>query len=95
MKSTKLKGDSTTINEIVARLKLVPKTRLQIVHDVVSALGETRSRKNGRVAAKGRGQKSLLKTPFCGMWEGRLDLGNGQTYAAKLRRNLERRGDRS
>ena len=95
MKPAKLNGDSTTINEIVARLKSVPKSRLRIVHDVVSALGETRSRKNGRVTAKGRGQKSLLKTPFCGMWEGRLDLANGRSYATKLRRSLERRGDRS
>ena len=95
MKPAKLDGDSTTINEMVARLRFVPKARLRIVHDLVRALGETRSRKNGRAGAKGRGRKSLLKTPFCGMWEGRLDLDNGQSYATKLRRSLERRGDRS
>ena len=95
MKPAKVDGDNATINEIIARLRSVPKTRLRIVHDVVSALGETRSRKNGRVAAKGQEKKSLLKTPFCGMWKGRLDLGNGQSYATKLRRSLEHRGDRS
>lgn len=94
MKPAKVDGDKATVNEIVARLSSVPKTRLRLVHDVVRALAETAEHRNDRGSLKGRRKKSLLKTPFCGMWEGRSDVGNGQSYATKLRRSLEHRGDR-
>jgi hypothetical protein len=43
---------------------------------------------------KRAGRKSLLKTPFCGIWEGRRDIRNGRSYARTLRHTLEIRGDR-
>lgn len=95
MKSAKLGRDEKFINEIVETLKSVPKTRLRIVRDVVGALAEpTAPDKNG-ARLKRRGRKSLLKTPFCGMWEGRADIGNGRSYATTLRQSLESRGDKS
>jgi len=95
MKATKARREDTFIDEIVETLKSVPKTRLRIVRDVVGALaGPAASDKDG-VRLKRRARKSLLRTPFCGMWEGRTDIGNGRSYARTLRQRLESRGDRT
>lgn len=92
MKTAKAQREGTFIEEIVETLKSVPKTRLRIVRDVIEALAEpTVPDKNAKRSAR----KSLLKTPFCGMWERRTDIGNGLSYARTLRQKLESRGDRS
>ena len=92
MKTAKARREETFLEEIVETLKSVPKTRLRIVRDVIEALAEpTVPEKNARRTAR----KSLLKTPFCGMWERRTDIGNGLSYARTLRQKLESRGDRS
>ena len=95
MKSAKLRREDNFIDEIVETLKSVPKTRLRIVRDVVGALAEAPVREKGGKMLKRAGRKSLLKTPFCGIWKGRTDIGNGQTYATRLRQSLESRGDRN
>lgn len=81
--------------EIVETLKSVPKRRLRIVRDVVGALAEPAMRDTNGTKSKRRRPKSLVKTTFCGMWEGRTDIDNGQLYARELRRALENRGDRT
>ena len=95
MKPAKIGRDVEYLNEIFETLRSVPKTRLRIVRDVVGALaGHAEAEKDGAKAEHG-GRKSLLKTPFCGMWEGRTDIGNGRSYARSLRQKLESRGDRT
>jgi hypothetical protein len=92
MKTSKARREERFIEEIVGTLKSVPQTRLRIVRDVVEALAEpTVPDKNAKRAAR----KSLLRTPFCGMWERLPDIDNGSSYARTLRQKLERRGDRS
>ena len=86
--------EETFIDEIVETLKSVPKTRLRIVRDVVGALAEPAVRDKDRTKLNPT-PKSLPKAPFCGMWEGRTDVGNGRSYARGLRRGLESRGDRT
>jgi hypothetical protein len=81
--------------EIVETLKSVPKRRLRIVRDVVGALAERGVGDTNGTKSKRRGLKSLVKTPFCGMWEGRTDIDTGRSYARELRRVLENRGDRT
>ncbi|MBI2088697.1 MAG: hypothetical protein HYT78_08115 [Deltaproteobacteria bacterium] len=93
MKPAKARREETFIEEIVETLKSVPKTRLRIVRDVVGALAEPVVPDKGGVRLKRRARKSLLKTPFCGMWEGRTDIGDGRSYARALRQGLESRGD--
>jgi hypothetical protein len=95
MRPAKARREGTFIDEIVETLKSVPKTRLRIVRDVVWALAEAPSgEKDGKRVKRAR-RKSLLKTPFCGIWEGWTDIGNGQSYARNLRKSLEGRGDRN
>jgi hypothetical protein len=92
MKTSKARREETFIEEIVETLKSVPQTRLRIVRDVVEALAEPIvPDKNGKRAVR----KSLLRTPFCGMWERRPDIGNGPSHARTLRQKLGSRGDRS
>ena len=92
MKTAKVRTEETSIEKIVETLKSVPKTRLRIVRDIVEALAEpTVSDTNAKRTAR----KSLLNTPFCGMWKRRTDIGNGLSYAKALRQKLEGRGDRS
>ena len=91
MKPAKVRREDNFMDEIVETLKFVPKTRLRIVRDVVGALAEVAFRKR----LKRAGRKSLLKTPFCGIWQGRTDIGNGQSYARSLRQSLQSRGDRN
>jgi hypothetical protein len=95
MKPAKLGGDSALLNEIVNNLRSVPKTRLRIVRDIVGAFAESPPPDNDGAKLKRRGRASLLKTSFCGMWEGRSDIANGQSYGKILRGILETRGDRT
>ena len=95
MKPAKVGRDAGYLNEIFETLKSVPKTRLRIVRDVVGALAEHAEAETDGTKAERGGRKSLLKTPFCGMWEGRTDIGNGRSYARSLRQRLESRGDRT
>jgi hypothetical protein len=93
VKSAKARRENTFIDEILETLKFVPKTRLRIIRDVVGALAEV-PEKHATKSQRMTG-KSLLKTPFCGIWKGRTDIVNGQSYARTLRQTLESRGDRS
>ena len=95
MKPAKLRREDKFIDEIVETLKSVPKTRLRVVRDVVGALAEAPVREKAGKMLKRAERKSLLKTPFCGIWQGRTDIGNGQSYARSLRQSLESRGDRN
>jgi len=94
MKAARVKGDETAFEEIVDTLKRVPKARLGVVRDLVQALATPPKSTNGQRKARARKKVSLVDTPFCGMWEDREDITNGQTYARQLRRMLETRGDR-
>ena len=95
MKPAKVRREDNFIDEIVETLKSVPTTRLRIVRDLVGALAEPAVKEKGEKRLKRAGRKSLLKTPFCGIWQGRTDIGNGQSYAKSLRQSLESRGDRN
>ena len=95
MKPAKLRREDKFIEEIVETLKSVPKTRLRVVRDVVGALADAPVREKAGKMLKRVVRKSLLKTPFCGIWQGRTDIGNGQSYARSLRQSLESRGDRN
>ncbi len=72
MKPAKVGRNVEFLNEIVETLKSVPKTRLRIVCDVIGALAKPTEADKDRAKSKRGGRKSLLKTPFCGMWEGRI-----------------------
>lgn len=95
MKSAKARHEGAFMDEILDTLKSVPKKRLRIVRDFIGALAEPAAHDKDRARLKGTVRKSLLKTPFCGMWKGRTDIGNGQSYAKTLRERLEHRGDRT
>lgn len=95
MKTLKARREETFLDEIVETLKGMPKRRLQIVRDIVGALAEPAAPERAEARSKKAVAKSLLKTPFCGMWEGRADITNGRSYAGSLRQRLERRGDRT
>lgn len=94
MKPAKARREGTVIDEIVETLKAVPKTRLRIVRDVIGALAEPAVPDKDGMRLKRTRRKSLLRTPFCGIWEGRTDIGNGRSYARTLRQRLESRGGR-
>ncbi len=95
MKPANAREQEIFINEIVETLKSVPKRRLWIVRDIVGALAEPTASNKGRTKSERKPRKSLLTTPFCGMWKRRRDIGNGRSYAKELRRRLETRGDRT
>jgi hypothetical protein len=95
MKPAKLGSDGALLNQIVKNLRSVPKTRLRIVRDIIGAFAESPPPDNDGSKLQRRGRASLLKTSFCGMWEGRPDIANGQTYGTILRQSLETRGDRT
>jgi len=95
MKPAKMRREETSIDEIVETLRSVPKARLRIVREVVGALAEPIVRDKQQSRSKRRAHKSLLKTPFCGMWARRTDIGNGRSYARTLRQRLASRGDRT
>ena len=94
MKHARMPRDEC-FEEIVETLKSVPKRRLRIVRDFVGALAEPSLGNTDGTKSKRSGLKSLVKTPFCGMWEERTDIDNGRSYARELRRVLENRGDRT
>jgi hypothetical protein len=94
VKSVKARREGSLINDIVETLKSVPKRRLRIIRDVVGALAEPAISNKGKTTSKHTTRKSLLKTPFCGMWKRQADIANGQSHARTLRRRLETRGDR-
>jgi hypothetical protein len=52
----------------------------------------SRAKKPAKTQA--RQKRSLVDTPFCGMWADREDITDTQAYARELRRKLETRGDR-
>jgi hypothetical protein len=91
MKSARAKSETTSLDEIVEILKRVPRARLRIVRDVVEALAESGAK--SKLAAKRRSvkKKSLLDTPFCGMWADRTDIADSQSFAKTLRQRLETR----
>ena len=76
MKPAKARREETVIDEIVETLKSIPKNRLRIVRDVIGALAEPAVPDRDGMRLKRTRRKSLLKTPFCGIWEGRTDIGN-------------------
>ena len=93
MKPAKLRREDNFVDEILEALRFVPKSRPRIVRDVVGALAEAAVREKDGKRVKRAGQKSLLKTPFCGIWEGMTDIGNRRSYARSLRQKFESRGD--
>jgi hypothetical protein len=95
MKPTKAETKRATLDEIVETLKRMPKARLQIVRDVAEALAEAGIKSKPATKRKRMKKKSLLDTPFCGMWADRTDIVDGQSFARTLRRQLETRGDRT
>ena len=96
MKLAKARSEETFLDEIVETLKSVPRGRLRIVRDIVGALAEpVVPTSKDRAKLKRSARKSLLKTEFCGMWQGRADIDNGRSYARSLRQRLESRGDRT
>jgi hypothetical protein len=95
MKPVKARRQETFIDEIVETLRCVPKARLRIVRDVVGALAEPSFSDRNGTKLKRVGRKSLLRTPFCGMWKDRANISNGRSYGMMLRYSLEHRGDRT
>jgi plasmid rolling circle replication initiator protein Rep len=95
MKSEKLRREESSLQNIFEALKSVPKKRLRIVRDVVTALAEPAISEKEKTKLKHTTRKSLLKTPFCGMWKSRAGITNGQSYARTLSHRLESRGDRA
>jgi len=95
MKPLKARRQEAFIDEIVETLKFIPKTRLRIVRDVVGALAEPAVPDTNGTKLKRGARKSLLRTPFCGMWKDRTDVKNGRSYGVMLRQSLESRGDRT
>ena len=93
MKPEKVRREES-LDEIFETLKSLSKRHLRIVRDVIGVLAETTSFNDEKTRLKRTTRKSLLKTPFCGMWKGRKDIANGQSYGRILRRRLEGRGDR-
>ena len=94
MKPVKARRQETFIDEIVESYG-VPKARLRIVRDVVGALAEPGVFDRNGTKSKRGGRKSLLRTPFCGMWKDRTDISNGRSYGVVLRYSLEHGGDRT
>lgn len=95
MKPVKVRRQETFIDEIVETLRCIPEARLRIVRDVVGAFAEPRVLdRNGSKSKRGE-RKSLLRTPFCGIWKDRTDISNGRSYGVVLRHSLEHRGDRT
>ncbi len=95
MKPAKISRDQTEINEIVRGLKSVPKAQLRIVRELVGVLAKPAVGHSNGVAPKTRRKKSLLDSRFCGMWEDRVEVGDGKSYARVLKQRLESRGDRT
>jgi len=93
MKSTKTQ-ETAEIDEILEALKRVPKPRLRLVREVVQALAQPIAESIPKTKPAWKRKKSLLDTPFCGMWADRTDITDSQAFARTLRRQLETRSDR-
>jgi len=91
MKTTQEKSE--VIEEIVATLRRVPRSRLSVVRDLVHALAAPQET-DGQGKARVHKKVSLVDTPFCGMWKDREDITDEQTFARQLREMVEARGDR-
>src|SRR2546422_10074330 len=86
--------EAAEFDEILEALKRVPKLRLQLVRDVVQALAQPVAASKHKARSGRKQRKSLLDTPFCGMWANRTDITDSQSFARTLRRQLETRSDR-
>ena len=93
MKSTKAEA-TAELDEILEALKRVPRPRLRLVREVVQALAQPIAESTPRAKPVRKQKKSLLDTPFCGMWADRTDITDSQAFARTLRRQLETRSDR-
>lgn len=93
MKTARTKTSSTAFDDIVETLRRVPKGRLGAVRAVVQALAAPVAAE-GHAKEKARKKVSLVDSPFCGMWEDRKDIVDGQTFARELRERAEKREDR-
>lgn len=92
MKPAKIEPEMATLNEIVETLKRVPKARLRIVRDVAEALAEPGTKSKPITKRRTMKKKSLLDTPFCGMWADRTDIVDSQSFARVLRQKLGNKG---
>ncbi len=93
MKSTKAEA-TAELDEILEALKRVPRPRLRLVREVVQALAQPIAESTPKAKPVRKQKKSLLDTPFCGMWADRTDITDSQAFARTLRRQLETRSDR-
>jgi len=80
---------TATVDEIVETLKRVPKARLRIVRDVAEALAESGAKSTHALRRRATKKKSLLDTPFRGMWADRTDIIDSQSFARALRHLYE------
>lgn len=92
MKPPKARSDTAIVDEIVETLKRVPTARLRIVRDVVEEFAEPHGKDKRATRQKRVKKKSLLDTPFCGMWADRTDIVDSQSFARALRQRLESGG---
>ena len=92
MKPAKAEPERVTLDDIFETLKRVPKARLRIVRDVAEALAEAGVKSKPITKRKRMKKKSLLDTPFCGMWADRTDIVDSQSFARALRQRLESGG---
>lgn len=86
--------ETAELDEILEALKRVPKPRLRLVRDVVQALAQPVAESKHEAKSARKQRRSLLDTPFCGMWANRTDITDSQSFARTLRRQLETRSDR-
>lgn len=95
MKPARISRDQAAIDEIVRGLKSVPRGQLRIVRELVDVVAKPAVGHPNGVAPKTGRKKSLLDSQFCGMWEDRVEVGDGKSYARVLKQRLESRGDRT
>lgn len=86
--------ETAEFGEILEALKRIPRPRLRLVREVVQALAQPTAKRTHKVKSDKSKIKSLLDTPFCGMWADRTEITDSQSFARTLRRQLETRGDR-
>ena len=86
--------ETAEFGEILEALKRVPKPQLRLVREVVQALAQPTAKRTHKVKSVKSKTKSLLDTPFCGMWADRTEIMDSQSFARTLRRQLETRSDR-
>ena len=86
--------EAAEFDKILEALKRVPRPRLRLVREVVQALAQPIAESTPKAKPVRKQKKSLLDTPFCGMWADRTDITDSQAFARTLRRQLETRSDR-